>query len=105
MSTEEAFLTTTRIMTKGQIDVPDQYIEELHLEPGTTVTLMRIGEGLLIVPENAELIRLSASVKEAMNNANVSEKEVLEGLEESRRVVYERIYGGKKNRRRGAKVG
>jgi bifunctional DNA-binding transcriptional regulator/antitoxin component of YhaV-PrlF toxin-antitoxin module len=104
MSTEEAFLTTTRIMTKGQIDVPDQYIEELHLEAGTTVTLMRIGEGLLIVPENSELTRLSASVQEAMNSVGVSKEEVLEGLEESRRVVYDRLYGGKKNRRRGAKA-
>src|SRR2546429_4150306 len=99
MSTEQGYLTTTRIITKGQIDVPDEYTEDLHLEPGTKVTLLRLGEGLLVIPESPALTRLSRTVREAMKRSRTTRQKVLDGLGKSRQAVYQGRYGDRKSRR------
>lgn len=98
MATENN-LITMRIVSKGRIDVPDQYSNELGLKPGAQVTLIRVGNGLLVVPESEALTRLSNSVRSAMESAGVTEEEMMAGLERARREVYEKHYGGKKNRK------
>jgi bifunctional DNA-binding transcriptional regulator/antitoxin component of YhaV-PrlF toxin-antitoxin module len=95
----ESQLITTRIVSKGQIDVPDSYSDELGLEPGAEVTLIRVGNGLLIVPESETLGRLSISARAAMQSAELTEEDMLAGLQKSRHEVYEKLYGNKESRR------
>ena len=52
------FLTTTRLGEKGELTVPSEYRSELQLETGAQVAVLRLGAGLLLIPEQAHFRRL-----------------------------------------------
>ena len=47
--------TQTRFNESGQLSIPVEYRDELGLVPGASVTLVRVGDSLLVIPDNTEL--------------------------------------------------
>ena len=45
------YLSTTKIGEKGQLTVPKQFREELGLEAGAPFAVLRLGDGLILLPE------------------------------------------------------
>ena len=45
------YLNTTKIGEKGQLTVPKQFREELGLEAGAPFAVLRLGDGLILLPE------------------------------------------------------
>ena len=45
------YLATTRIGEKGQLTVPKEYRDRLGLDPGAPMAVLRIGDGLILIPE------------------------------------------------------
>jgi len=45
------YLTTTRIGEKGQPTVPKQFREDLGLATGAPFAVLRLGDGLILLPE------------------------------------------------------
>jgi AbrB family looped-hinge helix DNA binding protein len=45
------YLAHTRIGEKGQLTIPKAYRDELGLDTGAPVAVLRIGEGLILIPE------------------------------------------------------
>lgn len=45
------YLTTTKIGEKGQLTVPQQFRRDLGLETGAPFAVLRLGDGLILLPE------------------------------------------------------
>jgi len=44
------YVSHTRIGEKGQLTIPRQYRDELGLATGAPIAVLRIGEGLMLIP-------------------------------------------------------
>src|SRR5499427_1784840 len=52
------FVTTTQMGEKGQVTVPKRYRDALKLETGAPMAVLRLGAGLLLIPEQARFRQL-----------------------------------------------
>jgi len=87
------YLTTTKIGEKGQLTVPKQFREDLGLEAGAPFAVLRLGDGLILLPEQQRFDQLCGEISAALTTAGVAPKALLETLQETRRRIFERRYG------------
>jgi AbrB family looped-hinge helix DNA binding protein len=87
------FLTTTRIGEKGQLTVPKEFREDLGLENGAPFAVLRLGDGLLLLPEPTRFEQLCEQIRATLTGAGVTPREALASLPEARRRVFARHYG------------
>jgi AbrB family looped-hinge helix DNA binding protein len=87
------FLTTTRIGEKGQLTVPKQFREDLGLGAGAPFTVLRMGDGLILIPEQRRFEELCRRVTTALRRAGIEPAAVLTSLPKARMRVFERHYG------------
>ena len=87
------YLTTTRIGEKGQLTVPKQFREDLGLEAGAPFTVLRMGNGLLLIPEQERLESLCDEIGGAFLAAGATTESLLETLPEVRKSLFEEHYG------------
>ncbi len=62
------YLTSTKIGEKGQLTVPKQFREDLGLEPGAPFAVLRLGNGLLLLPEQQRFDRLCEKIGAALSS-------------------------------------
>src|SRR5208337_3988990 len=89
------YLTTTKIGEKGQLTVPKQFREDLGLGTGAPFAVLRLGDGLILVPEQQRFERLCQQISSILTTAGVTREDLLETLPEARDRVYARRYGKK----------
>jgi AbrB family looped-hinge helix DNA binding protein len=94
------FLASTTIGEKGQLTVPKQFRDDLRLKPGAPVTVLRMGDGLILIPEQDRLEKLCRQVSEAMARAGVTPESVLETLPAVRKQLYEEPHGAIRSNRK-----
>lgn len=87
------YLTTTRIGEKGQLTVPKQFREDLGLEAGAPFAVLRLGDGLILLPEQQRFDQLCLQISAALTAGGITDKAVLATLPETRQRVYARRYG------------
>lgn len=89
------YLTTTKIGEKGQLTVPKQFREDLGLGNGAPFAVLRLGDGLILLPEQQRFEQLCEQVSARLTGAGLTPDNVLATLAEARNRVYARIYGKK----------
>jgi AbrB family looped-hinge helix DNA binding protein len=89
------YLTTTKIGEKGQLTVPKQFREELGLGNGAPFAVLRLGDGLILLPEQKRFDQLCAKISSTLTGAGITPKAVLATLPETRKRIFERRYGAK----------
>ena len=87
------FLATTRIGEKGQLTVPKQFREDLGLGNGSPFAVLRLGDGLLLLPEQQRFEQLCAQIRQTLTGAGLTPRETLASLPEARKRVFARHYG------------
>jgi AbrB family looped-hinge helix DNA binding protein len=87
------YLTTTRIGEKGQLTVPKQFRQDLGLGPGTPFAVLRLGDGLILLPEQRRFEHLCAQVSATLAGAGLKSPQLLATLPEARARVFARRYG------------
>jgi len=87
------YLTTTRIGEKGQLTVPKQYREDLGLAAGAPFTVLRFGDGLILLPEQRRFDQLCATINATLTAGGITAEAVLATLPETRERLYARRYG------------
>lgn len=92
------YLTTTKIGEKGQLTVPRQFRKDLGLSNGSPFAVLRLGSGLILLPEQRRFERLCQQVSAMLTAAHLTPKDVLATLPEARRRVYARSHGQKPSR-------
>ena len=87
------YLTTTKIGEKGQLTVPKGFREEMGLGNGAPVAVLRLGDGLILLPEQKRFEQYCERISAALTSAGVTEEAFLATLPEARKQVYESHYG------------
>jgi AbrB family looped-hinge helix DNA binding protein len=88
-------MTTTRIGEKGQLTVPKQFRDDLGLGMGAPFAVLRLGDGLILLPEQRRFERLCERVSSSLTAAGLTAKDLLATIPEARNRVYVRHYGKK----------
>lgn len=86
------FLAMTTMGEKGQVTVPKEFRDALGLESGSPMAALRIGSGLLLLPEQERFRDLCDRIAGVLEASGVSPEEVISGLPEAREAVFERVY-------------
>ncbi len=87
------YLNTTKIGEKGQLTVPKQFREELGLEAGAPFAVLRLGDGLILLPEQQRFDALCERISSTLTAAGVSSDAVMATLPQARERVFQRRYG------------
>ena len=91
------YLTTTKIGEKGQLTVPKEFRDELGLGDGAPFAVLRLGNGLILFPEQRRFEILCERVNDALTGAGITGPEIMAGLPDARSRVYQRRYGKTKS--------
>jgi len=92
-STAVEYVATTKIGEKGQLTVPKQFREDLGLSSGAPLAVLRIGDGLILLPEQRRFERLCERLTEALTRAGAKPESLLAALPKARKRVFARHYG------------
>jgi len=87
-----AYLTTARLGEKGQITVPKEYRDALALQPGTPMSLLRLGSGLVLIPEQVRFRELCDRLAHPLASHGIEVQDLLSTLPETRERVVARHY-------------
>jgi AbrB family looped-hinge helix DNA binding protein len=87
------YLATTRIGEKGQLTVPKEFREDLGLGIGAPFAVFRLGDGLILVPEQRRFDSLCEQFSAMLTASGSTADSLLATLPEARERVYARRYG------------
>ncbi len=88
------YLATTRLGERGTMTLPKEYRAALKLEPGTPMTVLRIGEGLILIPEQKRFDQLCDAIAARLEHSGISEAALQTTLPEVREHLMRRRYPG-----------
>jgi AbrB family looped-hinge helix DNA binding protein len=86
------YLTTTKIGEKGQVTVPKQFREALGLDSGAPFAVLRMGDGLILLPEQRRFEQLCERVTAALARGGANLETLLATLPKARKRVFGRHY-------------
>ena len=87
------YLANAKIGGKGQITVPKQFREDLGLASGARLAILRIGDGLILLPEQHRLDRLCNAISSALTDSGATVDDLLDSLPRMRELVFAKRYG------------
>ena len=101
------YLATTRVGERGTMTLPKDYRDALHLETGAALTVLRIGDGLLLIPEQKRFDEFCDSIAGNLERAGVTEAALQATLPEVRdglaRKHYPELFSGKRSKKTSKK--
>jgi len=89
------YLTTTKIGEKGQLTIPKEFRQELELGAGAPFAVLRLGNGLILLPEQRRFAELCNQISETLVAAGIRSEALVAALPEARQRVFARHYGKK----------
>lgn len=92
------YLTTTKIGEKGQVTVPKQFRHELRLGTGAPFAVLRLGNGLILLPQQQRFEELCRQFNTLITDAKLTPQQLLATLPDARSRVYAKRYGKKSAR-------
>jgi len=87
---------SAEIKSRGQLTIPKRVREAGQLEEGQSVSIIPIGDSLLVTPKTLKLEDARRELRRIMKASGVSLESLLEGLGEERDRLYRETYGRKK---------
>jgi AbrB family looped-hinge helix DNA binding protein len=95
MARSEVF--TGEIKTRGQLTIPKKIRDAGHLEEGQIVSLIPVGDSIIVTPKRLELDEARREIRKIMKATGLSADDLIEGLREERENLFQETYG-RKNR-------
>ncbi len=89
-------LQYSRIWSKGQLTIPKKIRDSLKIEDGRIVSILQIGDNILITPNRLVVSEARAAIAQILKEEKVSLDDLLEGLKEERKRYNKEKYGIKK---------
>ena len=86
------YLATTRIGERGTMTLPKDYRNDLKLETGAALTVLRIGDGLMLIPEQKRFDELCDSIASRLERAGVTDAALQGTLSEVREKLARKRY-------------
>ncbi|MBI4602168.1 MAG: AbrB/MazE/SpoVT family DNA-binding domain-containing protein [Planctomycetes bacterium] len=86
------YLATTRLGERGTMTLPKEYRDALNLGTGAPLTILRVGDGLILMPEQKRFEQLCEAIAARLEDAGVSEAALQATLPEVRERLVRRRY-------------
>jgi len=86
---------TTEIKSRGQLTIPKKIRVMGHLEEGQVVSIIPVGDSVIITPKRLELDEARREIRKLLKATGLSEEDLLKGLKEEREKLYQETYGEK----------
>ena len=93
---ESVKVSVAEIKSRGQLTIPKKIREMSHLEEGQVVSIIPVGDSLIITPKRLELDEARREIKRVLKASALSLEELLAGLKEERAALYKESHGKKK---------
>ena len=93
---EAVKVSIAEIKARGQLTIPKKIREMSHLEEGQVVSIIPVGDSLVITPKRLELDEARREIKKILKASKLSPEDLLAGLKEERENLYKEKYGKKK---------
>ena len=87
----------SQIRGRGQLTIPKKVREKGALYDGEAVSIIPIGDSILVTPRKLELDEARLQLGRIMKASGVTLETLVEGLEDERRALFEETYGEKKS--------
>jgi bifunctional DNA-binding transcriptional regulator/antitoxin component of YhaV-PrlF toxin-antitoxin module len=92
MSVPVEYLTTARLGEKGQITLPKAYRDAMTLDTGAPITMLQVGSGLLLIPEDTRFRELCDRIATTFARHGIEVQDLMATLPEARERVVARHY-------------
>ena len=86
---------TSEIKSRGQLTIPKKIRESCTLEEGQVVSLIPVGDSVVITPKRLPLDEARREIRKILKATGASAEELLSGLKEERKRLFEETYGPK----------
>ncbi len=86
----------SHIRERGQLTIPKVVREKGALYDGEAVTIIPVGDSILVTPKRLGLDEARREIRRIMKASGVTMEELIEGLEEERKRLYQETYGDEK---------
>jgi len=86
---------TAAIKARGQLTIPKKIRLMSHLEEGQVVSIIPVGDSVLITPRRLELDDARREIKRILKETGITPEELLASLREEREELYQETYGKK----------
>jgi AbrB family looped-hinge helix DNA binding protein len=86
----------TEIKARGQLTIPKKIRETSQIDEGSVVSIVPVGDSLIITPKRLELDEARRQLKKLLKASNLSIEELIEGIKEEREELFKETYGTKK---------
>ena len=86
---------TAEIKSRGQLTIPKRIREKTHLEEGQIVSIIPIGNAVIISPKRLELDEARREIRRILKASGLTAEDILEGLKEEREKLYQETYAHK----------
>ena len=93
---EAAKTATAEIKARGQLTIPKKIREMSHMEEGSVVSIVPVGDSLVITPKRIELDEARRQLRKLLKASDLTIGELVEGLKEERDELFKQTYGAKK---------
>lgn len=87
-----SYLNTVRVSEKGQLVLPKEYRDEQSLQAGSDMAALKIGNGLLLLPQMAKFDALCGSIEKVLMKSDLTSGDFVETLGETRNELFKEIY-------------
>ncbi len=84
---------TVRLRERGQMTIPRDVREQLNAEEGDLLTLVQVGDLLVLTPRQPRIPALTEAFTAEMEAAGVSLADLLAALADEREAIYKERYG------------
>ncbi len=85
----------SHIRNRGQLTIPKEVREKGALYDGEAVTIIPVGDSILVTPRRLGLEEARREIRKIMKDAGLTLDDLLEGLKETRAKLIEDTYGDK----------
>jgi len=92
---DTANVATAEIKARGQLTIPKKIREKSHLEEGQAVSIISLGDSLIITPKRLELDEARREIRKVLKSSKMTIEELMDGLREERGNLYQETYGEK----------
>lgn len=94
---EDAKPYSAEVKSRGQLTIPKRIREAGGLDEGQSVTIIPIGDSLLVTPRTLKLEDVRLELRKMLRSSGLSLEDLLDGLDEERSRAYGRTHAGKKS--------
>ncbi len=93
---ETAKTATAEIKARGQLTIPKKLREMSNMEEGSIVSIVPVGDSLVITPKRIELDEARRQLRRLLKASGLEIGELIEGLKGQRDELFRETYGRKK---------